>query len=204
MAITSRATLESTVSDYLARPDITAAQLHTFVQLFEADANRRLRVRQMETSNTFTTSSGVATLPTDYITFRSLTWNGDVSRQIEYVHPTYLRASFPSNEDGVPAWFTIEGTSLTVRPYNDTTDAFTLRYYQTLDALDADDATNWLLAAHPDCYHAGCMFEAWKFLMDVEKAALWKMQRDELFREIELLGEKTKGPAVMRPIGTVV
>lgn len=204
MAITTRATLESAVSDYLARSDITASQLQTFIQLFEAEANRRLRVRQMETSDDLTSTLGVITLPTDYLAFRSLTWNGDTARQIEYVHPSYLRASYPSGDEGTPVWFTIEGMSITVRPYDDTTDAFTLRYYQTLDALDADDATNWLLTAHPDLYHAGCMFEAWKFLMNIEKAGAWKMVRDELFTEIVRLGEKTKGPAVVRHYGTVV
>ena len=211
MAITSRSTLETAVDNWLARDDIASARKQEFIALFEAVANRRLRVRQMEASATFTTSDGAASLATiasDYLAFRSLTWGGSTNRELDFVHPTYLRAAHPNadsaDEAGTPTVFTIEGSTLTIRPTDDTTDAFTLRYYQKLDALDADGATNWLLTDFPDCYLAGTLHEAQIFLQDAQSAILWKAKRDELFSEIELLSERGKAPSAIRPLGAIV
>src|SRR5262245_15894630 len=75
MAITTYAQLQTAIASWLARSDLTAT-IADFITLFEAAANRRLRVRQMETSTNLTPSSGAATLPTDYLAWRRLTWAG--------------------------------------------------------------------------------------------------------------------------------
>ena len=43
-----------------------------FTALFEASANARLRVRQMETMAPLTTSSGQVALPADYLLWRTV------------------------------------------------------------------------------------------------------------------------------------
>ena len=60
MAITTYAELQTAIANWLARDDLTT-YLPDFITLFEAAANRRLRVRQMETTATLTPSSGSAT-----------------------------------------------------------------------------------------------------------------------------------------------
>src|SRR3990167_10152353 len=180
MAISTRSELESAIADYLARSDLTTSQLRNFIVQFEAVANRRLRVRQMEAEDTIDTTSGEDTLPTDYLTWRSLTWDGDTTADMEFLHPTAFRNRHPTTNDGTPSVFTIEGENINIRPVDDTT-TYTLRYYQKLDALDADGATNWLLTDNPDCYLAGCLVEANAFLMNEKAALLWKARRDEIF-----------------------
>ena len=196
--------LKNAVEDWLRRTDLTDAQLSDVVLMFENHANRVLRVRQMEASSSITTTSGAGTLPTDYLSWRTLTWGGDINVELEYVHPHYLRAAYPNTDAGVPKWFTIEGSTITVRPVDDD-NSYTLRSWQKIPDLNSQGAagTNWLLSAHPDVYLSGSLYCAYKFLRDVEGATYYKALMDEGLAEIARLSEVTKAPTAARPVGAV-
>jgi hypothetical protein len=201
MAITSYDELQSAVGTWLARDDLTAT-IPDFITLFEAVANRRLRTRQMETTATLTPASGSATLPSDYLAWRRLTWTGDTRIELEYVNPSWLQAAYPDTPSGTPKHFTIEGSTIKIRPTS-TTD-IELDYFEKVDALSDDSTTNWLLTAHPDLYLFGSLCEAELFVKDDSRAQIWKARRDELFEEITRLDQKTRGPSAIRIMGTVV
>jgi endosialidase-like protein len=148
MAITTYAELKSAIASWLARDDLSAA-IPDFVALFEAAANRRLRVRQMEISATLAPADGAAPLPADYLMWRRLTWTGSRRRELDYVHPSYLQAAFDGSA-GTPRVFTIEGSTLKIRPAEGT--ALELDYFQKIPPLSDAQTSNWLLAAHPDLY----------------------------------------------------
>jgi hypothetical protein len=199
MAITTYGELKTAVASWLARDDLGAA-IPDFVALFEAAANRRLRVRQMEISATLAPADGAAALPTDYLMWRRLTWTGARRRELDYVHPSYLQAAFAAAA-GTPRVFTIEGATLKIRPTD--ASALELDYFQKIPALSDAQPANWLLAAHPDLYLFGALVEAEAFNKDADKAALWKLRRDEILAEIETLGGKSRAGAI-RVMGTVV
>jgi hypothetical protein len=201
MSITTYAQLQAAIASWLARSDLTAA-IPDFITLFEAAANRRLRVRQMEAVASLTPSSGAATLPADYLAWRRVTWTGSNRVELAYVAPSYLQAAYPASPSDVPRIFTIEGATLKVRPVDDT--ALELLYYQKVPALADGSPTNWLIAAHPDLYLFGALAEAQMFAVDAEKAALWKGRRDELIEEVNALSNKTRGAGAIRVMGTVV
>jgi hypothetical protein len=201
MPISTYTDLQSAVASWLARDDL-AANIADFIMLFEAAANRRLRVRAQEASVALSPASGVAALPADYLAWRRVTWpgaGGIAARELEYVHPSYLRARYPTVPAGAPALFTIEGGSLIVRPVDDTPLDFD--YFQKIPALAAANPTNWLLAAWPDLYLFGALAEAHGFVKDADSLALWGARRNELFDEIERLDAKTRGPGAIRIIG---
>ncbi len=198
MTISSYSDLQTSIASWIARADLTAT-IPDFITLFEAVANRRLRLRQQETALTLTPSGGVATLPTDYLTWRRVTWTGSTNCELEYVHPAYLHALYPTAPTGNPRLFTVEGSSLTVRPSDDT--ALTFDYFAKIAALSALNTTNWLLTVAPDLYLAGSLAEAHLFVKDPDSMQLWAARRDEKFNEIERLDTKTRGPAAVRVIG---
>jgi hypothetical protein len=200
MAISTYAELQGAIADWMARSDISAARVIDFITMFEAAANRRLRVRQMVTTDDITPSSGVGTLPTDYLSTVRLTWLGSATRELEYVHPDYLYAVYTTTPSGPPQHYTIQGSSLIVRPIDDTAD-LRLEYHQKVPALSDSNTTNWLLTAHPDVYLFGSLLESCSYTQD-EKGLIWKARRDELFTEIERLSEKSKAPAIMRLWGS--
>lgn len=193
MSLTNYADLTAAVSSWTARSDYSAANYSDFTSLFEAFANRRLRTRSMETSTTLTPSSGSATLPTDYLAWRRVTWTGSTRVELEYVHPSILQAYYPSTPSDTPSMFTIEGTTLKVRPVDATGLEFD--YFQKIPTL-VSISTNWLMTAWPDLYLAGALTEAYLFNKDVENALVWKTRRDELAEEIRRLDFGSKGGTV--------
>jgi len=198
MSITSYSELQTAVGNWLDHGLFTA-RIPEFIALFEAAANRRLRVRQQEVSTTLTPSSGSVALPSDYLAWRRVTWTGSTRVELQYVHPSYLQAAYPSSPSDVPRIFTIEGATLKVRPVDDTSLEFD--YLQKIPALSDSATTNWLLTAHPDLYLFGALVEAEMFGVNDERAPLWKARRDEIFDEIEKLSNKSRGAGAVRVMG---
>jgi len=198
MPITNYSQLQTAIGSWLGHGLFTA-NIPDFIALFEAAANRRLRVRQMEASATLTPSSGAASLPADYLAWRRVTFTGTPRVELDYVAPSWLQAAHPAVEAGVPAVFTIEGSSLLVRPVND--GQLDLLYYQTIASLSNSATTNWLLTSHPDLYLFGSMTEAEMFGVNDERMPLWKARRDEIFDEIDKLSNKSRGAGAMRVMG---
>src|ERR1700756_196830 len=119
MTIQTYSDLQSAIASWIARGDL-AASIPDFIALFESVANRRLRLRQQESAATLAPSSGVATLPADYLAWRRVPWTGQVPRELESAPPSYLPALYPTLPADIPRLFTIEGGSLTVAPSDDT------------------------------------------------------------------------------------
>lgn len=198
MTFSSYADLQSNIALWLARDDLTS-YIPDFITLFEAAAARKLQVRPMETSASLTFTNGSASLPTDYISTRSL--NLDGYGELTYMHPSYLRAANRNDTTGIPANYTIEGGNIKVLPLNDT-GTYTLYYFAKNAAVSS--SLNWLFTNHPDCYLAGSLCEAYLFDKDIENAATWKARRDEIFDEISKLTLRNAAAPTIRPDGPVV
>jgi hypothetical protein len=198
MTIQTYSDLQAAIASWIARADL-GPSIPDFIALFESVANRRLRLRQQESAATLTPSAGVAALPADYLAWRRVTWTGQFPRELEYVHPSYLHALYPTLPTGAPRLFTIEGGNLSVAPRDDT--ALTFDYFQRISPLSNTSTSNWLLATAPDLYLFGGLAEAHGFVKDADSLALWKARRDELLDEIERLDTKTRGPSGIRVMG---
>lgn len=197
MPLSTYADLQAAIASWLARDDLGAA-IPDFIAVFEAVANRRLRVLQMEHSVALTPTGGSAALPADYLAWRRVT--GARGRELDYAHPSWLQAVYPEAEQGPARAFSVEGTNLILRPVD--AGAVALSYYRKIPPLAG--GANWLFGAHPDLYLFGALAEAQAFMADGEKAAFWKTRRDELFAEVEALAQKSRGPGQIRVMGPVV
>lgn len=197
MALATYNDLLTQVANWIARSDLTT-NIPDFVTLFEVVANRRLRTRLNETSTSLTTSAGAVALPSDYLTWRRMTWNGSTTRTLEYVHPAYLRAAYPTLPTDVPRVFTIEGSKIQTAPVDDTSP-LTFDYFQKITALSAGN--NWLMTNYPDAYLFGTLAEAYGFMKDPDNLSMWASRRDAVFDEITGLDQKTRGPSQVQVIG---
>jgi len=205
MSITSYSELQTATANWLARDDLTS-RITEFVTLSEAEFNRKLRTRQMEVTQTTTpVTGGYFSLPTDFLTWKNVGWSSNgVSRSLEYIQPAELTYLFPTTPAGVPAFFSILGTTdsvglLQLMPTDTSPVAFT--YYQKITSLSTSNTSNWLLSAHPDVYLAGALTEGYAYTKDYDQAAVWKARRDDLIGQINMLDQKTRGPASIRPLG---
>lgn len=196
MALSSYSDLQGAIATWLARDDLTA-YIPDFISLFEASMVRKLRVRISVTSTTLTPSSGVATVPSDMLGFIRVTWAGDTRVDLEYVHPPYFEALFPTQPSGTPTKYTVEGSSLKVGPLSD--EDLDVVYYQRTAALSG--LLNNIFSKHPDLYLFGSLVEAEAFNKDAEKAVLWKSRRDEIIAEILSADFNERGQMAMRAHG---
>ena len=213
MAITDYSSLKQTVANYLHRDDLssdgsgsTTTPIEDAISLFEAEANRKLRVRQqMVTQASSASTDGSFSLPTDYLAWESVTWSySGIYKELEYVDPSYIAERYPDYPASTPEVFTIMGTTDSVGKVQlmpTSTSAVNFTYYQKITALSTDNTSNWLLSAHPDLYMAGAMTEACVYTKDYDTAAIWKGRRDTLFDEITNLDTKTRGPSYIRVPG---
>lgn len=184
--------LLASVADWTGRTNQTSV-IPDAVKIFEAVANRRLKVRQQETEATLTTSGGSVALPADYLAWRGFEWSGSIGVDLKYKTPSALRILFPTVNAGIPTHFTIKGANLLTRDTDDTTGAFFFDYYAKVPALSS--GANWLFTAHPDVYLFGALCEVYGISKDAENMATWGSRRNDVFDEIERLDAKTRGPS---------
>lgn len=196
MALDTYANLQTAMSTWLGN-SLNSASYPDMIAIFEAAANRRLRVRQQETTTTLTPSSGSVALPTDYLAWRRATVTASTRVDMDYVEPSYLQALYPSGISTVPRYFAIEGANLLTRSSDATGIEFL--YVQKIAALSG--TINWLFVAHPDLYLFGALVEAEMFGVNDERAPIWKARRDEVFDEIEKLSNRSRGAGAMRVMG---
>jgi hypothetical protein len=180
MALTTYAELQASIASWLARDDLTLF-IPDYITLFECDAARRLKVRPQATTTTLTPSSGIATLPTDYLGYQRVTWTGSPIHGLEYVAPA-LYATYLNSGSGIPTVFTIEGTSLKVAPSNDSD--LTFSYFQRTSAVAA--GLQWLFNNHVDAYLTGSLAQASAFNKDFDPAGTWLARCDEDFQGYSL------------------
>lgn len=195
MAITTNAELLSAIASWLARDDLTAF-IPDFIRLFEADAARRLKVRPQATTTTLTPSSGVATLPTDYLGYQRVTWTGSPIHDLNYVAPA-IYAGYLETGAATPTVFTIEGEILKVAPSDDT--ALTFSYFQRTGAVAS--ALQWLFNIHPDAYLAGSLAQAAAFNKEFDTAGTWLARCDQIFNGIQSLDFNERQGMAIRVYG---
>lgn len=197
MSIATFAELKTALADWLARDDLTSF-IPDFITLFECDAARRLKVRPMATTTTLTVTSGVATLPADYLGHQRVTWTGSPNHDLDYLTPSAWSRLYPADIGAAtPRAFTIEGSSLKVAPTDNT--SLTFSYFQKTAAVSG--SLNWLFTNHPDAYLAGSLAQANAFNKNFDTAGTWKARCDQIFQDIFLLDFNERQGMTVRVLG---
>jgi hypothetical protein len=180
VAFTNYSELQTAIANWLMRDDLTT-YIPDFVTLCESRCNRRIRVREMEDTETMTPSSNVCTLPDDYLEARRVTASTDPVSVLTPLSLDMAKDSF--NVSGYPTHYVIQGSTLTAYPLS--TNDIVLDYYAKIPAL-ASNTTNWLLDKAPEIYLYGSLLESAPFMEDDNRLATWislfKAAVDELLQ----------------------
>ena len=156
MSLDSYSALKTEIQDWAVRADITAT-VDTLIDLFEAWANRNLRVRQMEAESTSAATEYMA-FPTDYLELRDIQFQSNPRRQLRYVTPEYADMYDSSGATGSPLYYTVVGGQIRLIPAPDSSTSVRISYWQKVPALTTLAPSNWLLVSHPDAYLYGPLF----------------------------------------------
>lgn len=195
--LTTYAGLQAAIADTLNRQDLSN-QIPGFIVLFEAKANRKLRVRDMQTRVQATTDDEFIPVPGDFRAPHSLQLqigsNGGWTPKLDFVgedEATDLRLKYSrEGYQGPPKAYTIFGGAFEVipAPVAGTPYSYDLKYYAGISPLAV--SVNWLLTKAPDAYLYGACAEAAPYLKNDERIAVWGGLRDGTFDELELESER--------------
>ena len=204
MALDTYTNLKTAIANFLARDDLTS-EIDDFIDLTEAEFNRELRIRAMETSVSFTIDSEQETLPTGFLGVRSFFVNNSGKETLQFVTPYHQFHTRGSSQSGTPRTYSIEGSNFRFAPAPDTSYTATLVYYKAFDSLDGSTATNYILTNHPDVYLYGSLYHASNFIrgIDPQTVEQWKGLFVEGINQIKLKddGDKYNGSPLIQHSG---
>lgn len=197
MAINSYATLQTAVTEWLARDQDTTliARIPDFIALAEAKFNRELFVRQMEqrsttTIDTTTTEPEFISLPTDFQSMRRIRISSATGKPgLEFRSGVQLEEyrSCTANVTGRPRYFTILGTEIELAPTPDQNYTIEMVYRQNIPGL-ASNSTNWLLTLAPDLYLYGTLLETAPYIKEDARIQTWALGLQTCLDSLNKLG----------------
>jgi hypothetical protein len=193
MALNTYSALQTTIANYLSRDDLTAA-IPDFIQLAEIRLRRDLRLRQMLTQTSTAATGGVATisLPTDFLQARDVYVDSDPDFPITFATPSIFIRNGRTNESGVPAFYTILGSTIQLAPIPDSNYTIKILYYAAPDFLSTSNTTNLFLTTCPDALLYGALGEAEPYLMNDPRLQTWGVLYDRAIAALTRSDEESQ------------
>jgi len=205
--------LQTAMTEWLARDqDATLiARIPTFVQFFEAQANRSLFVPQMEQRSTTTLDTTedepeFIALPSDFQSMRRIRLSSATGKpRLEFLPGASMDEyrRMIGDSAGQPVYFTIFGSEIELAPTPDSDYTVEMVYRRNIPAL-ASNSTNWLLSLAPDLYLYGSLLHTAPYIKEDGRLQTWSAGYQSAMDALNNLGLTAtfnSGPLVMRPSG---
>lgn len=194
MAISNYTELQTAVSNWLARDDLSL-RIPEFIALCEAKLNRMLFVPKMEarvTTSCDTTDDEpeFLSLPSDFQSMRRVRLSSVTGKpRLNFMSQTQLDDYRYSTENvtGQPIYFTIMGDEMELAPTPNEDFTVEMVYRRNIPAL-ASNSTNWLLTAAPDAYLYGALMESAPYIKEDERVAIWATGFATVISDLNTLG----------------
>ncbi len=197
--ITNYASLQTAVSDYLARDDLTSF-VPNFIQNAENKLYRSINLRNEETALNVSISSGAAAVPSDFKALKYAYFDRTPVQLLEWTPISELYHDYPNRSDsGVPCLISREGSNFIFGPAS---QDGTLKgiYYAKLDPLRTTDP-NWYTTNAPEVLLYASLLEAQPFILGDERIPVWQgllLDALESIRTEQDNAEYSKGPLIQR------
>ena len=193
MAITTYTELQSAITDFLNRDDLSAA-VPTFISLAEADIQRRVRHWRMEKRSTAELDTQYSAIPADFVeVIRFYITSGD-TKPLELISQGELldRKRKNLNTSGSPSYYAITAGEIEVFPVPDGTYDLELYYISRIPALSDSNTSNWLLAQYQDAYLYGSLVHSAPYLKDDARVTVWAALYQSAIDAINAESERSK------------
>lgn len=175
MALDTVSNLKTAIMTWAERTDLSTIMTDvlslTDARIRKDLAAQSVRVRDMEVVTDLAPSSGVVTLPTNFLAMKRVLALTSPVRRLEYKPQDWLDEAYPDSAEGSPSFYTIVGSSLSMFPV--TSSDIRITYYAYPTPLSDDDPTNWLLTKFPDIYLYGGLVELELYTGATENVAKW-------------------------------
>lgn len=189
MSITTYAELQSAVSNWLHRSDLTS-YTPDFITLAESEIFRRLRVADMENSfsSTMTTSGTIAT-PSGYLDLKHAYIDGTPVQWLERKSAKWIYQNYPTRSaERKPSFIAREGSNFIFGPYPDSQYTVVGVYYKNLGPLST--TLHAVFTNNPDLYLYGSLLAAVPFLKDDKRVPLWQAKYEQTLQSAQQKDDK--------------
>ena len=195
MAITSYATLQTTIADFLNRDDLDSV-IPTFIQLAEAQMNREIRHYEMEARVQGIQDQGdqYMQIPGDWLeTIRlHLTAGGTSVVQLISLSGMSDKRAKAEDQAGTPSFYAHVDSQFELYPTPSEETSFELLYYQKITSLADDNTSNWLLETAPDIYLYGSLLHSAPYLAEDARIAVWAQLYSAAVQNLNNQSERVK------------
>lgn len=199
MPITTYSELQTVIADFLDRDDQTE-RIKTFIDLAEAEINRRVRHWRLENRATAEVDGRYSALPADFVEPIRLHLEAD-QRPIELIPSLEMQSMREaSNTAGKPAFYALTQGEIELYPTPDAAYDLEMYYYAKLPALSTSQTTNVILANFPDAYLYGALIHSAPFLGEDARMATWAALFQSAIDGINADNEKAKTGSAGRRI----
>lgn len=194
--ITSYATLQTAIADYLAQGDLTGF-IPNFIQNAENKLYRTLNLRNEETALSVSVSSGVGPVPSDFKALKFAYVNESPIQKLEWMPIDWLYEKYPLRSGAsTPCFMSRDGANFVFGPH---AKDFTLSgiYYAKQDPLRTTDPS-WYVTNAPELLLYGSLLEAIPFIKDVDsgRVQIWRQFYQDALDSVEVEqrnAERTRG-----------
>lgn len=187
MAITTADQLRTALANWTNDTSaniLTTDRQNECIALAEAMFNRTIRIKGMEATMTSTSlTDGAASLPSGFLAFKELRYDGDTEYTLQPKSLEWIRAQGDADTSEA-RYFAVTSTQVICYPYGGPIKG---TYYKSPTSLTGLTSTgNWLLTSHPDLYLSASLTEAFLYMQDDENAVKWRQRTVALLRELEI------------------
>jgi len=184
MALTTYANLLSAIQNWTHRSDLGTYD-DDFVTLAESRINNELRVRQNETVVASTMSSGVISVPSDYVEAKDFRISSTTPNYwLERKSAEWIYANYPDRSaTGTPSFWARDGGNFVFGKYPDSDYVCTLNYYHRLPALSG--TVHSVFTSYPGLYLFAALAETAPFLKDDKRVVLWEAKYQDILKKVQ-------------------
>lgn len=178
MAITNYTALATAVASWL---DVGTADISSVVSDLVTNAEKRimreLRVPSMETALSVAISSGMATVPTNYVELKYAYVDKNPTQFLQMVPPSYIYERYPTRvSEGAPVVMARDGANFIFGPYPDSDYTIKGSFYKHLTLSQSGATAHSLFSDNPDLYLFGCLAESEPILGRDQRIAIWEQK----------------------------
>jgi hypothetical protein len=201
--ITSLTTLETAVTDYLARSNLSTF-VPNFVQAWEEDFYREPKNfgRWMEVALSSVIASSVIAVPSDYMALKYAYVNGSPASRLDRVSLNQLYGAYPRGGDtGIPRWIARDVSSFVFGPAPDSGYTIKGTYWgkpTNLRSAATDASAHYMIVNAPDVCLFGSLLQAVPFIKDDARIAVWQGMHDralQSYRRLQRDEEQSGSPS---------
>lgn len=199
MSLANYSDLKAAIASWAARNDLTT-QLDDFIDMAEADFNRKLRTEQMiaETTLTLSSTSTSVNLPSDFLEIESIAYT-TYPAEINFATRKQLKDQYASQSSGKPKVYTLRAAAtsggvqrMEFGPSPDGAYSLIMSYYQKIPGLSTSNTTNWLMTKEPEAYLFCSLSKALSYIQDSERKQEIKIRWAEIETELTQEDENRK------------